>query len=177
MKATRIEKNVRNQKAAALAALFLLLPIFGLALCAIAPFRDPSGFQELWPVIALIALGCSWFIFVILSACCFSLSGKYIIEYDKDQFRVTARSLLRKTSSVFPWSDIQNVGFLASPRGISRGSLFVETPRKVFRFGDELAYEEQIELAKHLYETHNETRSQPGFGEDVAKSVAPQGSR
>lgn len=163
MKATRIEIIVRNPKAAALAALFLLLPIFGLALCAISSFHDPSGFQELWPVITLIVLGCSWFIFIILSACCFSIRGKYIIEYDKDQLRVTAHSLLHKASSVFPWSEIQNVGFLASPRVISRGSLFIEMPRKVFRFGDELTYEEQIQLAKQLHETHEEMKSQPSL--------------
>ena len=171
MKTTRIENTVRNPKAAALTGLFLLLPGFGLTLCATVPFHDPSGFQEFWPVFALISLGCSWFFFIILSACSFCIKGKYIIEYDKDQLRVTAHSLLRKASSVFPWSDIQNVGFLASPRVISRGSLFIEMRRKVFRFGDELTYEEQIQLAKQLHETHEKMKSQPSLGGDTA----PQG--
>jgi hypothetical protein len=160
MKKTRIEKTVRNPKAAAICSLFLLLPMAGFTLCALVPFHNPSHFRDLWPVVLLVALGCVWIFFIILSGCFFSAHGKYIIEYDNQILSISAHSTLRKSHSAFPWSEVLKVGFLDDPRGVSRGSLFVEMPRRFFRFGDELKYEEQIELAQELYETHQRIKNQ-----------------
>jgi len=130
----KIELTVHNPIAALAMALGGLIPFSGLALLCYG-LRDPEGFRRLWPVIAVIALGCAGALVAVGVGIRFMLRGKCEIEYDEAMVRVRTVGLRTSKWRSFAWGDITKIGFFPSRKVGTRGFVGIVSPRESYAFG------------------------------------------